>query len=219
MGGNSLKKVLLFTLFLLCFTGCTSVREETIENIVIQGMTSNVDITNVYRTGYKYYLPKGLKNINSHDYNEVIYSERYAYYLYVDVVSYFNKIREEYQEDSSYYYSKALYKGNQFGYLQIKSLEEDKYFIEIMYNYAKIEVIVDYRDINEMLSFSMALLSSISYNDTIIASMIGNDTLNASEIEFNIFETAKNDSNYIQYDGSSSSSKNENVIPDTDLVN
>jgi len=193
-----LKKVLLFTLFLLCFTGCTSVREETIENIVIQGMTSNVDITNVYRTGYKYYLPKGLKNINSHDYNEVIYSERYAYYLYVDVVSYFNKIREEYQEDSSYYYSKALYKGNQFGYLQIKSLEEDKYFIEIMYNYAKIEMIVETNRVNESVAYAMSILTSIRYQDDVLTSLMGEDILKTNEVEHNIFESASTESGYLK---------------------
>lgn len=218
MGGNSLKKVLLFTLFLLCFTGCTSVREETIENIVIQGMTSNVDITNVYRTGYKYYLPKGLKNINSHDYNEVIYSERYAYYLYVDVVSYFNKIREEYQEDSSYYYSKALYKGNQFGYLQIKSLEEDKYFIEIMYNYAKIEVIVTEKDIKESIAYAIAILESVTYNDTVLGSLMGDNILSSNELEFNIFETAKTESNYLEIVEQYDQYKDHEDVPDMDFI-
>ena len=193
-----MKKILLLSLLLFCLTGCSSVQNETLENIVIQGMTSNVDITNVYRTGYKYYLPKGLKNITSHDYNEVIYSERYAYYLYVDVVSYFNKIREEYQEDSQYYFSKALYKGNQFGYLQIKSLEDDKYFIEIMYNYAKIEVIVTEKDIKKSVAYAMAILESVTYNDTVLGSLMGDNILSSNELEFNIFETAKTESNYLE---------------------
>ena len=178
-------------------------------------MTSNVDITNVYRTGYKYYLPKGLKNINSHDYNEVIYSERYAYYLYVDVVSYFNKIREEYQEDSSYYYSKALYKGNQFGYLQIKSLEEDKYFIEIMYNYAKIEVMVFQEDIKEIVTYVMSIISSITYNDNVIKNTLSSSRLDEFEESFNIFEIVGSD-NYLQF---SEEVVTDDRVKDPDYVN
>ena len=183
---------------MLSLSGCTSVSQESLDHILATGMTSNINITNVYRTGYKYYLPKGMKNITSHDYNEVIHSDRYAYYLYVDVVSYFNKVREEYQENKDMYYSKALYKGNYFGYLQIKSLEDDKYFVEIMYNYAKIEVIVTEEDIKESLAYAIAILESITYNDTVLGSLMGDNVLNSNELEFNIFETAKSESNYLE---------------------
>ena len=198
LGGNPLKKISVLLFILICLTGCSSVELKEVDTILAEGMTSNIHITNVYRKGYKYYLPKGLKNIVSQDYNEVIYSNQYAYYLYVDVVSYFNKVREEYQENNSYYYSKALYKGNQFGYLQIKSLSDDKYFIEIMYNYAKIEVIVTEKDIKESIAYAIAILESVTYNDTVLGSLMGDNILSSNELEFNIFDTAKTESNYLE---------------------
>lgn len=212
-----MKKISLF-LILLCLTGCTSVNEKEVDTILAEGMTSNIHITNVYRKGYKYYLPKGLKNITSQDYNEVIYSNQYVYYLYVDVVSYFNKVREEYQENESYYYSKALYKGNQFGYLQIKSLESDKYFIEIMYNYAKIEVIVTEKDIKESIAYAIAILESVTYNDTVLGSLMGDNILSSNELEFNIFDTAKTESNYLEIVEQYDQYKNNEDVPDMDFI-
>lgn len=36
-----------------------------------------------------------------------------------------------------------------FGYVEVNLLKNDKYLVEIMYNYAKIEVIVDKSNLNE----------------------------------------------------------------------
>lgn len=213
-----MKKVFLFLFFMLSLSGCTSVSQESLDHILATGMTSNINITNVYRTGYKYYLPKGMKNITSHDYNEVIHSDRYAYYLYVDVVSYFNKVREEYQENKDMYYSKALYKGNYFGYLQIKSLEDDKYFVEIMYNYAKIEVIVTEKDIKESVAYAMAILESVTYNDTVLGSLMGDNVLSSNELEFNIFDTAKTESNYLEIVEQYDQYKDNEDVPDMDFI-
>lgn len=213
-----MKKVILLFVLMLCLSGCTSISDESIDNILAQGMTSNIDITNVYRTGYKYYLPKGMKNITSHDYNEVIYSDQYAYYMYVDVVSYFNKVREEYEENESFYYSKALYKGNYFGYLQIKTLEDDKYFVEIMYNYAKIEVIVTEKDIKESVAYAIAILESVTYNDTVLGSLMGDNILSSNELEFNIFDTAKTESNYLEIVEQYDQYKDNEDVPDMDFI-
>lgn len=215
-----MKKIVFLFFGMFFFCGCMYVNKSSYEGIIKNALSeSQISYTNRAGQGYNYYLPIGLSVLEEKTGNVTLKKDKYTLYLYLDLISYHNQVKEEYNVQKNAFYSMKLENGEKFGYLEINNIENKKYLIEIMYNYAKIEVIVDYRDINEMLSFSMALLSSISYNDTIIASMIGNDTLNASEIEFNIFETAKNDSNYIQYDGSSSSSKNENVIPDTDLVN
>lgn len=213
-----MKKVIILCIFIICLSGCTSTKEESLENILAYGMTSNVSITNVYRTGYKYYLPRGMKNITSQDYNEVIYSDQYAYYMYVDVVSYFNSVREEYEENEEYYYSKALFKGNLFGYLQIKSLEEDKYFVEIMYNYAKIEVIVDKENIPNILLYGMSILSSISYQDEVLANLMGEDALKANEVVYNIFESAETESEYLQIVEEYGQYEEKDEIVDPDFI-
>ena len=193
-----MKKIMLLGLLVCLVSGCSSVQKESIDKILNDGMVSHVSITNVYRTGYKYYLPKGMKNISSQDYNEIIYSEKYPFYLYVDAVSYYNKVRMDYQKKSDYYYSAPLKFNEHFGYVQVKSLENNQYFVEIMYNYAKIEVIVTEEDIKESLAYAIAILESITYNDTVLGSLMGDNVLNSNELEFNIFETAKSESNYLE---------------------
>ena len=211
----------LFSFFLLFLcTGCVNIHTMEIEDILNTALQNEkIVFKNRTSQGYSYYLPLGLSVLEDHLHNITLKKDKYSMYLYLDLISYYNAVKEEYTIQKEAFYSTKIINGDKFGYLEINFLENKKYLIEIMYNYAKIEVIVDYRDINEMLSFAMALLSSISYNDTIIASMIGNDTLNASEIEFNIFETAKNESNLIQYDENSATNEKKNDLPDTDMIN
>ena len=42
-----------------------------------------------------------------------------------------------------------------------------------MYNYAKIELMVEEKDINQVVTNSIIMLSSINYNDDIIKNMMG----------------------------------------------
>ena len=193
-----MKRILFLVFVLLMIGGCSTIKEESIEKILNDGMNSQLEITNVYRTGYKYYLPKGIKNINNQDYNEIRYSSKYPFYLYVDVVSYYNKVQMDYKKNEAYYYSSPISSSDGFGYVQVKSLANHKYFVEIMYNYAKIEVIVTEEDIKESLAYAIAILESITYNDTVLGSLMGDNVLNSNELEFNIFETAKSESNYLE---------------------
>lgn len=213
-----MRKAVLLVLCFFFLCGCSKIEKESLDSILASGMNHDVELSNVYRTGYKYYLPNGLKTINSHDYNEVVYSEKYPYYLYVDVVSYFNKVREEYVPNDDFYYSTVLSQGEKFGYLQVKSLENDKYFIEIMYNYAKIEVIVTEKDIKRSVAYAIAILDSVTYNDTVLGSLMGDNVLNSNELEYNIFETAKSESNYLEIVEQYDQYKNEDEVPDTDFI-
>lgn len=213
-----MKKCILLVFCFFFLVGCSSIQDESLDSILTEGMNSTVSLSNVNRTGYKYYLPNGMKSIDSHDYNEVVYSDKYPFYLYVDVVSYFHHVTGTYEESQDYYYSKALLKDNKFGYLQVKSLENNKYFIEIMYNYAKIEVIVAEKDIKRSVAYAIAILDSITYNDTVLGSLMGDNVLNSNELEYNIFETAKSESNYLEIVEQYDQYKENDEIPDTDFI-
>lgn len=214
------KKFILLLVFVCIFlTGCMPVQEMTLDEVINVGTDRKITVYNKYRKGYKYNLPKGLEVVDNTEYNEVIYSRDYMYYLYVDAVSYYNKIIEKYEISDKAYVSQQISYEDKYGYLEINELDNEKYFIEIMYNYAKIEVIVNNKDIKEMLSYAISLLSSISYNDKIIENMIGEDILNYNENEYNIFETASSDNNLIKRENSSLEEDNTDVIPDTDLIN
>ena len=87
------KKFLFFSLLICLFlTGCKSVQKMSLEDIINKKVERNVETYNTYRKGYKYYLPSGLGVVESTDYNEVLRDDMYRYYLYIDAVSYFNKV-------------------------------------------------------------------------------------------------------------------------------
>lgn len=188
--------ILMMAIFLLC--GCTSIQESSYESILDMAASGYMTAKNTYRSGYKYYLPKGIRVLNQRGSNEILSEGNYIYYMYVDYVSYYNKIEENYKEKEDVVYSKPLRQKEKFGYIEIKNTSNGKYFIEIMYNYAKIEVIVDKSEVEKTLAYSMSILSSIEYQENALKSLMGEDVLSTSEVEHNIFETAKTESDYLQ---------------------
>ena len=212
-----MKKVLLILLAMLFLTGCVDIKDKTYDDIVAGALNGNFKYLNIYREGYKYYLPKGLKITENIDSNDIITDNNYKYYLYVDRISYYNKISNDYIKAENAYYSKSYGYKDKTGYLEINNLQNDKYLIEIMYNYAKIEVIVDKDDINESLSYAITILSSIKYNDNIIANLIDNKKTEFKEEEYNIFSTVNNDSNVLKFK-EDYSDEDYDSIPDTDII-
>ena len=194
-----MKKKLVGLLLIIFFScGCTSIQNESYENIIDSALRNTIRTTNITRAGYKYYLPQGMRLIEYEGSNEIISHNNDTYYLYVDYVSYYNKVVEEYEEKTDVVYSKALKNGDSFGYIEIKNTSNDKYFIEIMYNYAKIEVIVEKESANEAVAYAMSILTSINYQDTVLIGLMGEDVLTSNEVEHNIFETAQTESGYLE---------------------
>ena len=192
------KKIMFLITSLFLFCGCTSIQQSSYESILDMASSNYMTAKNTYRSGYKYYLPKGIRIVNQRGSNEIMSEGNSVYYMYVDYVSYYNKIKETYKEVEDVVYSKQLQKDDKFGYVEIKNTSNDKYFIEIMYNYAKIEVIVDKNEVEKALAYSMSILSSIEYQDNALRSLMGEDVLSTSEVEHNIFETAQTESDYLQ---------------------
>ncbi len=193
-----MKKLLLIVFISLFLVGCTEVKDLSVDEIINKVVSSKTKLSNQYRTGYKYYIPRGLRIDDNKEYNEILSDAKYKYYLYIDAVSYYNKVTETFTPSTKAYYSKVINYNNKYGYLEIK-MYNDEYLIEMMYNYAKIEVIVYESDIKEALLNSITILSSIQYNKDIINNLMGENVLEFSEVEVNIFKTKKPDSNYIEY--------------------
>ncbi len=215
-----MKKVLLLVTIVFLLTGCMNIKKSSYDDIVNDAIKSNrLVFKNKTSSGYSYYLPKGLIIEEDNKSNVVLKNEKYRLYLYLDLISYYNKIKEEYTINDQAVYSTKIQNGDKFGYLEINLKENDKYLIEIMYNYAKIEVIVGASDIKETLSYALSVISTIEYKDSIIENMIGEDILNYNENEFNIFETAKNENSLIEYDDNNTTNENTIDVPDTDLIN
>ncbi len=207
-----MKKVLclLTTIFLLC--GCSKINDKSYDELINSVVASNYKMENTHRTGYKYYTPTNMDIINTLDYNETLADDNYKYYFYVDVVSYYNRVIESFTEDDKAVYSKSINYEDKYGYIEINKWKNGKYLLEIMYNYAKIEVIVDEENIKSAITNSMVVLSSVKYNNNVLESIVGENVLTTKEIEFNIFETKKNESNFLKV-------SEEDVYEDKDMPN
>lgn len=211
-----MRKILILICIIFLITGCTNVKNLSYGD-ALNTIATTASKPNTTRTGYKYFLPKGMQVVDSTLYNEVIEDELNSYYLYVDVVSYYQKKEKRYSYNKTAIFSEEINYDGKYGYLEINLTKNDKYLVEIMYNYAKIEVIVDKSDVNRSLLSAINILKSIEYNDEIIANLLGEDILNYSEEEYDIFNTKGSDNNYITIDENYKSTEEE--IPDTDLIN
>lgn len=212
-----MKKIILLTILLISLTGCVNINSTSIENLISTIKRSKLSLTNEYRNGFTYYLPVNMNVLSSDKANEVLTDGNYNYYLYADMISFYNKTSFDYKENKTSYKSLNLKDDKASGYLEINQ-KNDKYLIEIMYNYAKIEVMVDKDKINEAISNSLIVISSIKFNKDIIENMLGKNVLSFSEEEFNIFETNSSTSNFLEIEKEFGTYEGDD-IPDYDLVN
>ena len=210
-----MKKLFLLVAIIILFSGCSNINENSIDGIISDALNSPIDTTNVSRMGYEYYLPRGLIVWSSTDFNEILTDQKYLYYLYVDVVSYDSNVTFEYTKNTNSYYSSNLNYKNRLGYIEINLYENNQYLIEIMYNYAKIEVVAYESDIKLCVAYAMSVLSSITYNDSVIANYLGDDVFLSSEEDYDIFEIVGSD-NYLQF---TDEVEQTNEIKDPDYIN
>jgi len=193
-----MKKIFLLFMLVLLLTGCTSIENSNLNNIINDVVNSKVKTTNVNRNGYNYYIPKGLSIIDSTRFNEVFKDQKYKYYLYVDIVSYNSKTDFNYTKNDNAYYSTNINNKEKKGYIEINNYKNNQYLIEIMYNYAKIEVIVYQEDINKAVTYAIVVLSSVTYNDNVIKNYLSSTVIDSVEESFDIFEIVGSD-NYLEF--------------------
>ena len=183
------KKCFLSFILVLLLTGCTFTKLEdaSYETLINESLFTVNNIYNTNRIGYRYYLPRNFNIKYDRDYNEVFVSKDYRYYLYVDIVSYYNKSSFNFEEKDDVYYSKYLENDGHTGYIEITKLE-DYFLIELMYNYSKIEVLTKENDIKDAIINASNILSSIKYNDLVIDNFVGENKLNFEETTYDIFK-------------------------------
>lgn len=211
-----LKLFLLSTLIVL-LSGCSLVYidSESIDDIVnLLGKKTN--LKNVSLEGYSYFLPQGVNLKESIKANSVLYYNGYKMYLYADYLSYYHKVENKYNVSQNSYYSKKFTKNNIDGYLEINEIN-NKYFIEFMYNYCKIEGYVEKENLNKTLTNMAYILNSVKYNDKVLKSLIGEHYLNYNSETFNIYKAnGSESSNYLdiaeQYDQGRKEAREEDIL-------
>ncbi len=196
-------KKLIIILLTLFVTGCTVVRIDTanIDNMVNVILSKDNTLYNRVGKGYKYYVPRGVSYIDTNEFNDKLYSDGNYYYLYIDAVSYFQKLEVTYPLDDDFYYYREIDLNGKKGYITIKQ-QNDKYFITFVYNYAKIESLVNKEDINTVVMNASYILSTIKFNNNVINLMLKKDYFTNKEEKYDLFEETDDNTNdnLIEYD-------------------
>lgn len=212
-----MKKLVFLGCMILLLSGCSIVYvdKQSIDEIVEDILSSDVRLKSVSLEGYSYYLPQGVSLSRNDAGNSILYYNHKKMYLYVDLISYYHKVNNEYKEDNNYYYSKSISKNGYNGYLVITEVS-DNYFVEFMYRYSKIEAYVNKNDLNKTITTMAYILNSIEFKDSVLESLIGENSLNYSEENFNIFKPNGDESDFLdyveQYDDGRTESKNEDIL-------
>lgn len=196
-----MKKLLVLLSILTLLTGCTitKINKDSIDKVIDSVMKKDSKLKNVHFEGYSYYVPRGIRFVDKKEYNAILKDEyNNNYYLYVDVISYYHKVKEKYKVNKKAYYSNDVKTKNKFGYVEIK---EDKtgYLVEAMYNYAKIEAYVEKDSLNDAMTNISMILSSMKYNDKVLSSTVGENILSYKEESYNIFKTKEKTSDFLDY--------------------
>lgn len=213
-----LKHIFCLIFIILLLSGCSVVyiNNQTIDEIIDTTLGKSSNLKTASLKGYSYYLPQGVSLKSSKGLNSVLYYNHNKMYLYVDLVSYFNKVEDNYNSVDTAYYSKEIDVDNKKGYLEITQVDNN-YFIEFMYNYSKIEAYAEKDDINKTITIMGYILNSIKYSDSVVDSLVGTGAINYDEENFNIFKSSGNDGGTFldvieQNDDGRMNSKDEDVL-------
>lgn len=192
-----MKKKAILLILILLVSGCTIVRIDTknIDNIIDVVLSKENTLYNQIGKGYKYYIPRGVSYINTTENNDTLYSNGNYYYLYIDVVSYYYKKDMISTNTNDSYYFRKIENGDKLGYVSIKEVN-NKYLVNFIYNYARIEALVEEDQINDVILNSSYILSTIKYNDKVIKIMLDTDYFTNKEEKYTLFEQTEGNENF-----------------------
>ncbi len=192
-----MKKYLIIVIALFILTGCTDISNLDYDGVVNKALKEEAHKPNTFLEGYKLYLPGHMSMIGDLKGNDILYSYQDKYYLYVDLISYYNKKQNKYNvEGLSYEYSKDIESNGLNGYVTVRK-SKGGYLVEVMYNYAKIEVITN--NVKTAIVNSLLVLKNIEFNYKIIDSMIGSNALVYDSELFELLGPDSKDNNFLDY--------------------
>lgn len=193
------KKGMLLIIIALILTGCTKI-DGNIDNIISATMSKEIRNVNTVSTGYELYVPIGVKQLVDNEYNQKFKIRNIYVYLYVDTVSYHykNGLNLKTNKDYNYYYKDISLNGKN-GYIGINELDDGNFFVEIVYNYAKIEFYSDKENMPIIISNSMMIVNSIKFNDNLIKLELENTTSDGRNIKYELDKPKDSESTFSQY--------------------
>lgn len=182
--------IVLLSIVMIFMTGCsvTKLDNSNISKNMKILLSKKVKLYNVFYDGYKYYLPKGVSFVNKEDYNAILKdTNNNKYYLYVDAISYYHKVKNDYEINKNAHYSKKLNYNKKNGYIQIDEINS-KFFVQFVFNYVKIEAYVDKNVLTDVINNLCYILRSVEFNDKVLESLIGDNILDYKEENYTLFK-------------------------------
>lgn len=196
-----MKKKILLVFFILILTGCVRIdlHEEKYDELLLNVFSSDTKYTNEVGSGYKFYVPKGVRMIENDYNNQIFIGYGTKIYMYVDITSFHYKNLLNYNiNGENGIYFKKISNNDKSGFIFIDK-QDDVFFVKIVYNYAKIEVYTDEYNLNNIITLSMVMLNSIDYNDAIIKNLLEDNSNNGTDITYNIDKPASASSEFSKY--------------------
>lgn len=193
-----MKKSIILLCLLMLLSGCTVVRIDTnsIDNIIDVVLSKENKLYNQIGRGYKYYIPKGVTYIDTNNTNDKLYSNGIYYYLYIDLINYYNKQEYKIEEVKDHYFYKII---DNNGYVDIVE-NGNQYYIKFVYNYAMLEATCPKEYINEVILNATYILSTVKFNDDTIKLLIDEDFLKQREEEYGLFKQTGDNSSFLKFD-------------------
>ena len=203
-----MKKIILVLIIFITSCGFTFLNKHDLnitridnlnyKQIIDKVLSLNIRNYNKIGNGYKYYAPKGVVQLNSKDYNDILKRNENIYYLYVDVIGYFYNSNVEYKIKKDVYYSNKLKYGDKQGYIEIVE-DSNKLYVQMMYNNAKIETYVSEKNLNQAVLDISYILSSIDFNDSKLNKKYKNGKISSSSETYKLFKTKQKKGNFLEY--------------------
>ena len=193
------KKVMLLIIIALMLTGCVRI-DNNIDGVVNATMNKEIKDVNTVSTNYQLYIPMGVIQLVDNEYNQKLKIKDTHVYLYVDTVSYYYKNNLNYKKNEDYnYYYKEIKLNDKNGYIGINKLDDNSFFVQIIYNYSKIEFYSNYEDMPIIVSNSLIMLNSIKYNDNLIKNELDDTTSDGREVKYELDKPKDSESTFYQY--------------------
>ena len=193
------KKVILLVIIALIMTGCTKL-DGDIDKIISAKMTKEIENVNTVSTGYELYIPIGVTQLVDDEYNQKLKIRDTHVYLYVDTVSYYYRNRLNYKSSGDYnYYYQEINLNGKSGYVGVNKLDDGSFFVEIVYNYSKIEFYSSEEDMPIIMSNSLMIINSIKYNDNLIKMELGNTASAGREMKYELDKPEDSESRFSQF--------------------
>lgn len=214
------KIIVLLSIVVLFLSGCSVKKLDSTDlgkNIKIL-LSEDIKLYNVFFDGYKYYVPKGLQILNKDEYNAVFLDKNAnKYYLYIDAISYYHKTENTYMIDDNIHYSNKLNYNDKTGYINIEE-KDGNFYIQFMFNYAKMEAYVSEDDLTTVVNNMCYVLRTIEFNDKVLESLVGDNVLSYQEEDFTLFDDESSNDDLLEVVGESDSSKKNDIKTDNNEI-